>query len=66
MTRVAQVLYSITSIFPWYANGRVLIPPPVWNASRVPTGCGKSTCSSSLSASTWIGLPPRRTHDGVV
>ena len=40
------------------------MPPPVWNASSVPTGWGNSTASSSLSASTWIGWPPRSTHDG--
>ena len=56
----------MTSILPSYANGRVLMPPPVWNASSVPDRLGKSTASSSLSASTCTGLPPRSTQDGVV
>ena len=44
----------------------VLMPPPVWNASSLPTGAGNSTGSTSLSASTCTGLPFRRTQDGVV
>ena len=66
VARIAQCLVLHHVDLTLIGEGERAIPPPVWKASSVPIGSGNSTVSSSLSASTCTGFPPRNTQEGVV